>query len=153
MKQSLIIIAFIVFLVACDSNRVYESYKAISQSGWHKDSVKQFNFTIEDTLQSHNLYINLRNKGNYPNSNIWLFLSINSPNGTNLTDTVEFTLADNTGKWMGSGIGDLFDNQFKYRSNVFFPNSGKYSFNIQHGMRSEYLKGIRDVGVRIETLN
>ncbi len=150
MRKASLFLLTLLSLAACDPNRVYESYREINQEGWHKDSVVTFAFNITDTIQGHNLYINLRNKGNYPNSNIWLFLSIDSPDGTSLSDTIEFTLADNTGKWRGSGLGDLFDNQFIYRSNVFFPHSGRYIFNIQHGMRAELLKGIHDIGIRVE---
>ena len=150
MKKISLFFLILLFLFACDRNRVYESYRQISHKGWHKDSVITFSFNITDTIQGHNLYIDLRNKGNYPNSNIWLFLSVDSPDGTSLGDTIEYILADNTGKWRGSGLGDLFDNQFIYRSNVFFPHSGTYTFNIQQGMRTEILEGIRDIGIRVE---
>lgn len=150
MKRVILFLLTIVSFTACDRTRVFESYHEIDGTGWNKDSVVTFKFTIEDTIQGHNLYINLRNKGNYPNSNIWLFLSVDSPDGTTLSDTIEFTLADPTGKWLGSGLGDLFDNQIIYRSNIYFPQTGAYLFNIQHGMRSEILEGIRDIGIRVE---
>lgn len=150
MKGVILFLLIVVSLTACDRTRVFESYHEIDSKGWSKDSVVTFKFNIKDTIQAHNLFINLRNKGNYPNSNIWLFLSVDSPDGTSLSDTIEFTLADPTGKWLGSGLGDLFDNQIIYRSNVYFPQRGTYVFNIQHGMRSEMLEGIRDVGVRVE---
>lgn len=150
MKRFILLLMAVTLLIACDHKMVFEAYRKIDGSGWNKDSIIIFNFNIEDTINGHNLYINIRNKGNYPNSNIWLFLSINSPEGTNLTDTVEFTLAEPSGKWRGSGLGDLFDNQFAYRSNVFFPYKGEYIFSIQQGMRNNVLKGIRDVGFRVE---
>ncbi|HBL74358.1 MAG: hypothetical protein A2W90_19750 [Bacteroidetes bacterium GWF2_42_66] len=150
MRRVVLLFLIIASLAACDRNRIFESYEEIHKDGWGKDTVLVFNFDIQDTVQAHNLYINLRNKGNYPYSNIWLFLSVDSPDGTSLPDTVEFTLADNAGKWLGSGLGDLFDNQFIYRSNVYFPQRGTYQFNMQHGMRNEMLEGIRDVGIRVE---
>ena len=149
-KQILVVVAGIILAIGCDRNRVYESYAGIGDRGWHKDSVLLFQFEIHDTLQAHNLYVNIRNKGNYPNSNIWLFLSVVSPAGEVVADTVEFMLADASGRWFGSGIGDLFDNQFPYRSNILFPSSGTYEIRIHHGMRVDLLKGIRDVGIRVE---
>ncbi len=137
-------------LFACDSKRVFEDYKQIAPGGWNKDSLKVFEFEAVDATQHHNLYINIRNKGNYPNSNIWLFLQIKSPSGEILTDTVEYILAEPNGKWRGSGIGDLFDNQFLYKQNVYFPETGTYQFSIQQGMRTEVLEGIHDIGLRIE---
>jgi len=152
MKRIFLFFLVVASFVACDRNRVFESYRGINRKGWNKDSVLTFNFNIEDTVSGHNLYIDLRNKGNYPNSNIWLFLSVSSPYGNSFSDTVEFTLATPSGRWTGSGIGDLFDNQFVYKSNVYFPQKGEYTFTIRHGMREDILKGIRDVGVRVEKI-
>ena len=153
MRNILKAIILVAILVACDSNRVYEEYKAIDTSGWNKDSIARFDVNVTDTVSGNNIYINLRNKGNYPNSNIWLFLAVKAPNGTLLTDTVEYTLAEKSGKWKGSGIGDLFDNQFLYRKNIVFEQPGVYQFMIRQGMRTEMLKGIHDIGLRVETQN
>lgn len=152
MRSLIYTISVLWLLVACDTNRVYEEYKTIDSSGWHKDSVLSFDFTLEQA-ENYNLYINIRNKGNYPNSNIWLFLEIQEPDGRLQTDTVEYILAEKSGKWKGSGIGDLFDNQFIYRKNVNFDEPGEYQFNITQGMRTEKLRGIHDVGFRIEKQN
>ncbi len=152
MKRTFLLLAVISIVVAtaCDRKRIFESYYEIGTKGWHKDSVATFKFDIVNTGPSHNVYIDIRNKGNYTYSNLWLFLNLKSPDGTMLSDTVEFLLADNTGRWTGSGIGDLFDNRILYKSNVFFPKPGKYEFQITQGMREKLLVGIQDVGVRIE---
>jgi len=146
-------ILVLMILVACDSNRVFEEYKTIDPAGWHKDSVASFTVEIQDVESGHNLYMNIRNQGNYPNSNLWLFLEVQSPDGQMLTDTVEYILAEKTGKWTGSGIGDLFDNQFLYRQNVRFEKPGEYRFLIRQGMRAKQLKGIHDIGLRVEKQN
>lgn len=137
-------------LISCDRKKVFEAYHKIDEKGWNKDSVVVFNVHLTDTVRNNNLYVNIRNKGNYPYSNIYLFLSIGAPDGSLLTDTVEFTLADPSGKWRGSGIGGLHDNQIPYKSSVYFPHPGYYKFMIKHGMRDNVLQGIRDVGFRVE---
>ncbi|WP_423129430.1 gliding motility lipoprotein GldH [Gaoshiqia sp. Z1-71] len=153
MKHAVILFLTGLSLWSCDPNRIFESYKAIGDEGWHKDTVAVFSVDLHETRQNYNLFLNIRNQGNYPNSNLWLFVDIQSPDGKVLTDTIEFVLADIHGKWTGSGIGDLFDNQFLYKQNVYFPVSGEYRFSIRHGMRANHLKGIRDVGFRIEKRN
>ena len=137
-------------LISCDRKKVFEAYHKIDEKGWNKDSVVVFNVHLTHTVRKNNLYVNIRNKGNYPYSNIYLFLSIGAPDGSLLTDTVEFTLADPSGKWRGSGIGGLHDNQIPYKSSVYFPHPGDYKFMIKHGMRDNVLQGIRDVGFRVE---
>jgi gliding motility-associated lipoprotein GldH len=146
----LVVPALLLFMWACDFSRVYEDYKPIEKEGWHKDSLVSFNVDITDTISANNLMVNVRNMGNYPNSNIWLFVKIYSPDGKCIGDTIEYTLADLSGKWKGSGIGDIFDNQFPFKSNVNFPVSGEYRVEVQHGMRKTILPGISDIGIRIE---
>lgn len=136
--------------VSCDRKRVFEAYKTLDEKGWHKDSVVVFNVQLTDTIKNHNLYVNIRNTGKFPYSNLWLFLSIGSPDGQMHTDTVEFSLAEPSGRWKGSGIGDLHDNQIMYKNSVYFPRKGNYTFSIKQGMRDNVLQGIRDIGIRVE---
>ncbi|MBA4410743.1 MAG: gliding motility lipoprotein GldH [Bacteroidota bacterium] len=137
-------------IFSCDRKRVFESYYELDKKGWHKDSVVVFNLTLTDTIKNNNLYVNIRNKGTYAYSNLWLFLTIGSPDGALRTDTVEFTLAEPSGKWKGSGVGGLHDNHILYKKSVYFPHKGNYTFSIKQGMRDNVLEGIRDVGIRIE---
>jgi len=151
---SYFLISFLlVGIVSCDRKRVFESYRELDKKGWNKDSVVVFTVPIVDTIKNQNLYVNIRNKGTYPYSNLWLFLTIGSPDGTARTDTVEFTLAEPSGRWKGSGIGGLHDNQILYKSSIYFPKKGKYKFEIKQGMRDNVLQGIRDIGFRIEKAN
>jgi gliding motility-associated lipoprotein GldH len=145
-----IIISTLISITSCDRRKVFEAYRKIDKKGWNKDSVVVFKVHLSDTVKTNNLYINIRNKGDYPYSNIYLFLSVSSPNGVTRTDTIEFTLADPSGRWRGSGVGGLYDNRMTYKSSVFFPHKGDYKFSIKQGMRDNMLQGIRDVGFRIE---
>lgn len=141
-----------VLLFSCDHKRVFESYDSVADAHWQKDSAFSFDCEIKDALLTYNLYINLRNSVDYPYSNVWMFITITPPEGVARTDTIEFALADPTGKWFGSGYGKFRDNKFQYRNNVFFPKAGTYNFKIQHGMRNDVLEGVSDVGVRVERI-
>jgi gliding motility-associated lipoprotein GldH len=92
----------------------------------------------------------LRNAGNYPYSNIFLFVNTYFPSGTIDKDTVEIMLASPDGKWMGKGLGDIWDNRILFKRNVTFPEKGKYRFEISQAMRLNPLPGITDAGMRIE---
>lgn len=153
--QKILLLSFIgsIILFACNTNTVYESYNPIGGNGWNKDSVFNYTFNIKDSAQHYNVYFNLRNTVDYSFNNIWLFVSVNPPEGKTLTDTVEFVLADPSGRWFGHGHGKFRDNKLLYRRNVFFPQPGKYSFNIQQGMRESLLKGINDFGISVEKTN
>ncbi len=140
-------------LWACDVNRVFDKYHSIDQTTWSQDSLVMFNIPVTDTTHNHNLYINIRNSIDYNYSNLWLFIQIEQPGGMAIKDTFEMVLADPAGKWLGHGFGGLKNRQALYRSNVYFPHSGEYKIAIQQGMREKNLKGISDVGLRIEKTN
>ncbi|MFA9390592.1 MAG: gliding motility lipoprotein GldH [Prolixibacteraceae bacterium] len=137
-------------LFACDTKRVFEDFYTTKSEGWNKDSVANFTVAITDTKVDYNLLINCRNLENYPYSNLWLFVDIISPDSMAVRDTLEYQLAYPNGKWTGRGTGGVYENQFTFRSKVFFPDTGNYQFIIQHGMRDETLKGLKDIGIRIE---
>lgn len=148
----LLIVAGLGF-ISCDKTVVFDKYKSIPESGWHKDSLVVFNIPIEDTLQNHNLLINVRNEKSYNFSNLWLFIEIIQPDGQIMKDTFEIALADPSGKWLGDGMGGLKTRETIFRRNVKLPVSGEYTVKLQHGMRENVLKGIHDVGFRIEKVN
>ena len=149
----IILAALLLLCIACDRNRVFEEYQPVPQEGWHKEALINFSVLITDTLKNHNLFINVRNDIKYRYSNLWLFVEINQPGEISVTDTFELSLADPSGRWLGEGFGGIKTRQVIFKRNVFFPVSGEYKFNIQHGMREELLLGITDIGFRVEKLD
>ena len=141
------------FFSACDGNRIFEENQAIPNNVWEVDNVLKFDVAIQDTLMPTNFYINIRNSEGYPYSNLFLFVTTIFPNGNTTIDTLECVLADDKGKWLGSGMGDIYDNQIPFKKNVRFPISGTYTFEIQQGMRKDEIPLIMDAGMRIEKAN
>ncbi len=144
-------VVWMLLLTACDPNSVFEKNKEIPGHTWKMKDVIRFKVPVKDTVSSHSIYINIRNYSKYPYSNIYLFVHVTSPSGNTLTDTVNYILADQRGRWLGRGLGDMYFIRFPYKQNIRFPYPGIYLFNITQGMRTN-LKGIRDVGIRVERL-
>ena len=65
-------------------------------------------------------------------------------------ETREFILADNTGKWTGKGIGNVWQNQLSLLENVKLLEQGEYRIKLKQGMRDDTLEAISDVGIRVE---
>jgi len=147
-----IIIVVTTGLLSCNRKVVSEDYHHLKDSEWHQDSIMVFGFDIADSTKIFNLSLNVRNEGRYPYSNLWLFISIVNPSGKEHKDTVELTLANPAGKWLGSGLGDLYERKYPYKQNVFFPEKGNYTVKVRQGMRTEneILKGIHDFGICLE---
>jgi len=139
-------------LVGCDQNVVFENNIMISPDGWKQDEVVQFEWDITDTISLHNFYVSIRNGEGYKYSNIFLFVSMEFPNGKMSVDTIDCPLADADGHWLGSGLGDLYDNRIIFKERKKFPMAGHYRITIQQAMREENLEEIHDVGFRLSTL-
>lgn len=145
-----LIASLVLVLYSCDTDRVFEQNVEIDNFSWNKDSIVRFEVDIRDTINPHNIYVNVRNSSRYNMQNLFLFITSHSPNGAVLRDTFECYLADARGKWTGSGWGDIYDNQFIYKRNIRFPVSGVYTFEYTQGMRTDELKYISDIGLKIE---
>ena len=136
--------------VGCTSNDVYFQYRDIAPTGWSKDSVYSFSIPITDTRATYNVYVNVRNRGEYPYQNLWLFVSKTSPDKVLVRDSIECYLADRRGKWLGSGLGSILEMPILYQQNVRFDKPGTYRYKIIHGMRDPVLEGINNIGMRVE---
>jgi gliding motility-associated lipoprotein GldH len=144
------LIAVLFSLTSCDSHRVYEKNIGIPDYMWKSKTQVEFETMVSDTISLHNVYVNVRNASQYPYRNLFLFLETHYPDGKYSRDTLECILADESGKWLGDGSGDIWDNRFIFKKNVRFPVSGTYKFYLEHAMRNDPLPMIMDVGIRIE---
>jgi len=147
------IVGFLVlplFLLSCDPNRLYEENRAVDNCIWKSSERLSFEVAIPDTVLRYNVYLNVRNAMEYPYSNLYLFLQTVFPDGRIARDTIECTLADYDGRWLGSGVGSVKFNRFLLQNGVTFRQKGIYRFELEQAMRVNELKGIQDIGLRIE---
>jgi gliding motility-associated lipoprotein GldH len=122
--------------------------------GWHADSIAHFTLDVQDTLSSYAVYLKLRHNHEYPWQNIWFFRSISSHQGIEYTDTINYVLADDMGKWLGKGIGDKKMVTMPLTSQALqFKHPGEYTFSIQHGMRDTVLSGVLELGLEVFSQN
>ena len=157
MRKLFVIIIVSLITLSCNDSTVFDIYKPISKTQWHKDSIISFDFNPIDTISTNSIYINLRNNNDYQYSNLFLIVCIDFPNNFSVIDTLEYEMADVEGKFLGSGFTDLKENKLEYKNNVVFPSTGTYNISVQHAMRKSgdiegisLLQGITDVGLRIE---
>ena len=143
-------VCILLTLLSCDPNRIYEKNIKIPDGIWYKDHKVSFEVFIDDTASAHNLYMNVRNTSLYPFSNLFLFIETRAPSGHAIRDTFEVILADDRGKWLGSGLGDIWDLQQIYKRNVRFAQRGNYSIQYEQAMRMDRLPFVLDTGLRIE---
>jgi len=130
---------------------LYEHNEGFANNTWAYEDAKTFSFDITDSLIPVKLSINLRTTANYPYSNIYLFVHSNYPNGYSDIDTLEFFLADPTGKWLGDNSGNIVENR-ALLSKGLFPATGTYTFKLEQAMRNDSLPEIIDIGLRVQRI-
>ena len=100
--RNLFLIGTIVIFISCDNSIVFEKYKSFENQEWNTDSLVSFDYTITDTISTYKLVLNVRYGVEYEYQNLFLFIHSDSSR-----DTIELLLVDKSGKWLGSGIGDI----------------------------------------------
>jgi len=137
-------------LASCNDNIVFTDSQSVRGNIWNVDDILKFPAPIADTINSNDVNFIIRTGSSYPFRNIYLFVTTTSPTGNSITDTLHYYLADEKGKWFGKGFGDIHEMILPYKTNVYFPIKGTYTFAVNHGMRIIDLKGVYDIGIRIE---
>ncbi len=155
-KNNFLILFVAIVFFSCDNKRVFDEYKSLG-SAWHKDSVITFNVPELDSTKRYNVFLNLRDNDNYPYNNLFLIVTLETPNGFTKVDTLEYKMAAPDGTLLGDGFTDIKESKLFYKESVRF--RGKYKVQIKQAVRESgkvpgvtQLEGITDIGLRIETL-
>lgn len=157
MRRVFASIALVFMVLSCNENLVYSDYVALDNGIWKKEDTVRFALKGLDTLNPHQLFLNIRNDNRYEFSNLFLILELEAPSGNTKVDTLEYEMALPTGEWLGKGMGSVKESKLWYKENIVFDESGVYTINVSHAMRKngevnglEGLEGITDVGIEIE---
>lgn len=143
-----LIVSFI--LLSCQAeNTHFEKIERIDNN-WKKNDTKSFSIPILSKDGKYDLQLIIRNNSQYPYRNLYLFTEIISPKGESLIDTLEYQLADFSGNWLGSGMGEIKQNTLIFKENISLQDTGKYKINISHAMRENNLKGLEDISLMVE---
>ena len=150
MKRMILFAVWMVLGFSCNRQNVFEQFITLRNQSWNNSEILHFNVNVTDTAAAHNIYIAVRNTGQYEYSNLYLFVTARSPNGSYTRDTTEIILANEHGKWKGKGSASMFTLQYPFRQNIRFPMPGIYQFDIEQAMWIKDLKHVSDIGLKIE---
>uniref|UniRef100_UPI0040484504 gliding motility lipoprotein GldH n=1 Tax=Polaribacter sp. TaxID=1920175 RepID=UPI0040484504 len=150
----LVLLCSLSFL-ACDENRVYDSYSAIPNNEWRRIDPIVLPFVINDTLTKNSLFVLVRNNNKFKFNKLVLITELLDPNGKNIVDTLVCDIADASGKLLGKGFTEIKEHKILYKKNHAFPLSGDYILSVRQGVTNDQnaLDGIVDLGFRIEKEN
>jgi len=160
-KKSVFLALFLVIsFFSCDDTIEFIQFEPLENAVWENSKNLTFNFSIQDTISPKNLFIHVRNTGEYPFSNMYVITTLTFPDETKVIDTLQYEMADVSGKFLGKGISDIKESKLFYKEQKIFPKAGKYQFQVRQAMRKngevqplQKLNGIQDIGFSIEKVN
>ena len=143
-------------IVSCESNPIYIKYNSLN-GGWLKDSVQYFSFPNGDKSILTNSYLMLRVNQKYRYNNIFVIITVTNSNGIISRDTIEYKVADNFGKFIGSKMINIYELSLLHKMGIKLIPKENYYINVEHAMRNadetigvERLEGVLDVGYKFE---
>ena len=142
---------FILLLLVCCSSNTESSYNVFEENSWHADSIITLNHSVVDTITKQNLYLKIRHTTDFEYQNIFLFVDFQEKR-----DTIEVTLSEKNGKWLGSGFGDIKEVEYCFAKEVIFNSKKTSNVTVEQAMRYgdqpviTNLKGIIALGINIK---
>jgi gliding motility-associated lipoprotein GldH len=160
MPKAAVALLFVGVMISCTNGLVKSEFQSTDNGYWAKDDVIEFSISEMDTIQKHNLFINIRNDNSFPYNNLFLITRLKFPDGELVTDTLEYEMALPDGTWLGKGYGSMKENKLWYKENIVFDTTGVYTLQVSHAMRKNgnvggvvNLEGITDIGFEIVKSN
>jgi len=143
-----IIILFLMLVYSCRQQSI--DIHAFPNNVWNKDDSVAFTFNINDTIETYDLSFFLRNNLNYQYRNLFLLVEVIYDDRVVTADTIEYSITNKYGQWLGRGLGNMKDNYLMFNKSRNFKNSGDYKIIIRHGMRNHQLIGVNKLGFKVK---
>ncbi len=128
---------------------VFDETRPVRNRNWHWNDSLSFAANLDDPAYEYRLILTMRVTGAYRYANMYLLLHTEGPDGT-VVKQYPLMLSDNTGRWLGRGVGDLIAFELPLEAKYRIQKKGTYRFSIRQNMRDEQLLQVSDVGLRIE---
>lgn len=151
-KKLYIVAALSAMLSSCGPAKIYSERVSLSPDMvWDMNNILEFDADVQDAGQLYDIMMDIRVVDFYPTANMWLYIKTTSPSGSERMDTLECVLRDEKGFSTSNRMcfGEVEDYEIPFGQAVRFQETGKFKFQVQHGMRIEQLPFVNEVGMSI----
>lgn len=137
-------------LIACGPDYLYKKDYPIDGGSWSYDQALEFSFDIEDTLRIYNLWLEVEHSTDYSYQNLYTRINTYFPSGQELQEPLSLELSDKIGRWYGDCSSSACTLLVPIQQGAFFNQQGTYRITLEQFMRQDPIKGIRNIGFRLE---
>ena len=130
MRIIFVFLSLLLLLLVCCNTNTESSYSVFEEDSWHADSTITLNYSVVDTITKQNLYLKIRHTTDFEYQNIFLFVDFQEKR-----DTVEVTLSEKNGKWLGSGFGDIKEVEYCFAKEIIFNSKKTINVTFEQAMR------------------
>ena len=143
-------LSIVLLLSACGKEKiVFEKEYPIANGAWTYADTLNFTFDIADTMALYDIVVHIKHRSDYGFQNLYTRISTQFPNGDRRSQTLNFDLADNTGKWLGKKSGDIRDFEVKIQENAFFNQTGQHVITLEQMMRVASLSNMESIDLQV----
>ena len=156
LNRIIYVLLFVFVFFSCKKENFYHHSERIPSEGWELGKSYHFEDSLKsDAPEIFNLKLNLRHNPNYQYLNLWLYIRTSTSDDMVRFDTVNWTIADPNGHWLGTGWGSLYSLSHTLPDLTIIDTSSTrwFKIDIQNGLKDKHLKGVEDIGVRLSTID
>ncbi len=114
---------------------------------WYRSDAKIFDFEIKEEA-NYDMVFCMRHSTGYQYMSIKTKITMTTPDGNVFEKIAEFTVADEKGKYVGEGTGQLWDMEEAFTSGELM-KKGKYKIKIEHDMQIDPVILVIDIGLKV----
>ena len=155
MLNRFLIVFFATMLSSCETSKFLEFHDF--KSGWGSSEIVEFNFEGEKQKSLKNIDFVLRHNNDYSFANIFLISELHSSNKKTQIDTLEFKLANPSGKWLGDKKISVVEHRLPFKTDFVLNEGETFKLKVRTSMRLnnevneiENLDGVLNFGLLIE---
>lgn len=138
---SLLLATITIILAGCDTSGEDTLFTNLPDEGWAYTDTLEFSPRPGRGAMS----LAVRHDASYPYSNLWLEVAVTRPGLTIAPDTVNITLCDPYGRWLGQGFGGSYQIEIPVAHDVNIDSLT--TLRVRHIMRCDTIHGIDQVGI------
>ncbi len=136
-------------LSSCGPNYVFEEEVEIQESQWYYNDTLSFSFTMTDTSQLYDLFIELEHQKSYPFQNIYFQIYTSFPSGKKIQDRLSVDLMNKAGVWYGKCGKEECELLVNLQERLRFNETGTYQIQLEQFMRVDPLEGLNSLSLKL----